>query len=182
MLRMGSDSGFGIGGQGFFDSSDAIVNLCILAPRTFCPSDQVPRTVVVTQSKILRKLRQRRCRVSPTQVGRCIATARSTPKAGVVARIDFVLLRRRRDDRLNAARRLANAPRYVLGCLVMIGKLNRLPQEFRSPVDPILEAIKRWVGGGIRSVFSTSSLEPRTSLPRSSRFPARRRWQSSRLI
>jgi len=35
---MGSDAGFGIGGQGFFDSSDAIVNLCILAPRGFRPS------------------------------------------------------------------------------------------------------------------------------------------------
>jgi len=50
MLRMGSDAGFGIGGQGFLDSSDAIVNLCILEPRTFCPPDQIPRTVAVPQS------------------------------------------------------------------------------------------------------------------------------------
>jgi len=120
---MGSDAGFGIGGQGFFDSSDAIVNLCILEPRTFCPLDQVSRTVAVTQSKILRKLRQRRRGVSPTQVGRYIPTARAAPKDSVVARIDFVLLRRRRDDRLDAARRLANVSTNVLGCLVMIGGL-----------------------------------------------------------
>ena len=80
-LRMGSDAGFGIGGQGFLNSSDAIVNLCILEPRTFCPLDQVSRTIAVTQSKILRKLRQRRRGVSPTQVGRYIATARRVLRA-----------------------------------------------------------------------------------------------------
>jgi len=127
MLRMGSDAGFGIGGQGFLNSSDAIIDLYILAPCTFCPSDQVSRTVAVTRSKILRKLRQRRRGVSPTQVGRYIPTARSAPKASVVARIDFVLLRRRRDDRLDAPRRLANVPTNVLGCLVIIRKLNHLP-------------------------------------------------------
>jgi len=150
---MGSDAGFGIVGQGFFNSSDAIVNLCILEPRTFCPPDQVPRTVAVTQFKILRKLRQCRRGVSPTLVGRYIPTARSAPKASVVARIDFVLLRRRRDDRLDAASRLANVPTNVLGCLVIVGKLNHMPQEFVSPVDPILKAIKRWIGGGIQSIL-----------------------------
>jgi len=99
---MGSARGFGIGGQGFFDSSDAIVNLCILAPRTFCPSDEVSRTVAVTQSKILRKLRQRRRGISPTQVGRYIPTARSAPKASVVARINFVLQRSRRAKHFGA--------------------------------------------------------------------------------
>lgn len=51
---MGSNAGFAIGGQGFLNSKDAIVNLCILEPRTFRPSEQVPRTVAVTQYKILR--------------------------------------------------------------------------------------------------------------------------------
>ena len=110
MLRMGSDAGFVIGGQGFFDSRDAIVNLCILEPCTFCPPDQVPRTGAVTQSEILRKLRQRRCGVSPAQVRRYVPTARSAPKASVVARINFVLQRRRRAKHFEATMQSLSIP------------------------------------------------------------------------
>jgi len=43
----------------------------------------------------------------------------------------------------------------------MTGKLNHLPQEFLSSVDPILEAIKRWIGGGIHSILDESPVRRR---------------------
>ena len=49
MRSMGSDAGFGIGGKEFFDSSDAIVNLCILA---FRPSAEPCHTPSFNQRKM----------------------------------------------------------------------------------------------------------------------------------